>query len=102
METSNLEIKVTKAKADGASVSKTIAFVQVKCGPLWANFRLDRSDKGGYFLNAPAAFRESMKGRPQKNGKTHSGFMEFAGLSSQGIQEVKTRILEELGLERGA
>jgi hypothetical protein len=102
METKNLEIKVTKPKTTGSAANNTVAYVKVKSGHLWASFRLIRTPRGAYFLNAFSAFSESMKGRHQQSGKQHSGYIDFAGLSKEGFREVKAMALKELGLSEAA
>ncbi len=102
METTNLNIKVTKAKASVTATSNTVAYVKVKSGHLWASFRLIRTPRGAYFLNAFSAYSESMKGRQQQSGKPHTGYIDFAGLSKDGFREVKALALKELGLAEAA
>jgi hypothetical protein len=102
METQNLEIKIKQAKPDETKETRTVAFVNVKCGPLWANFRLDKSSKGKFFLNPPSTFVEHLKGKPRANGGVHTGFMAFAGLNTKSILEVKEWVLKELGLAEAA
>lgn len=94
MKTPKYELQISRPRTEG----KTIAYVRIQMSFLWVSFRLDRVN-GRVYLNAPANFVDSLKGRPTSNGGTHSGWIDTAGLAAEFSEEVKRMAMAELGLE---
>lgn len=80
-------IKTRKAKN---GESKTKAYVTVRENSLVVRFNVVEN-AGKYYLNSPASFVESLKGK-EFNGKKHTGFIEHAHIENKAE---KQRILEE-------
>ena len=72
MKTPKYELQISRPRTEG----KIIAYVRIQMSFLWVSFRLDRVNCRVY-LNAPANFVDSLKGRPKSNGGTHSGWIDW-------------------------
>lgn len=99
--TLNYEIKITKAKNDGAANSKTVAYVKINFGTHWVTYRLEISG-GKYYLNPPSHFVESLKGRDLGDGAHHSGWIDDSGMTAELIQEIKSEVLSRMELRDAA